>query len=70
LCLQIVAAESLVREDVVLISLESDRRESNDSTESVSVPAASLNLLHYYNSFLLYCKGGSRLLVSVIATRP
>lgn len=37
LCLQILITESLIREDVVLISLESDERESNDSTKSTLI---------------------------------
>ncbi|KAF7503417.1 hypothetical protein GJ744_003900 [Endocarpon pusillum] len=68
--LRILAAESLVREDIVLISLESDGRESNDLMESVSVLAVSLTSLYHHDAFPPCFEGGSGLLGSVVAASP
>lgn len=70
LCLRLLAVESSVREDVVLISLESDGRESNDSTELVSVPAASSASLHHHDGLSLCSEGGVGLLICVVAASP
>ena len=68
--LWILAAEFLIWEDIILISLESNERESNNLMKSVSVLAALLTLLYHHNAFSSCFKDRSRLLDSVITVSP